>query len=58
MQLDTDAMGIDHLDRLHRLLQLSGPRPLVAFEAELDIFGGKGVAVMKLHPLPQLELIG
>ena len=58
MQLDANVMGIDHLDRLHLRLQLSSPRPLVAFEAELHIFGGKGVAVMKLHPLAQLELIG
>ena len=48
-------VGIDRDDLLHLLLQLCSLRSL---EAEHDILGRERVAVMKLEPLAQLELVG
>src|SRR5262245_52134085 len=38
--------------------QLLGPRTSVPFKAELHIVRGDRVAVVKLEPPPQLELVG
>jgi hypothetical protein len=57
VQVEADVVGIDDLHGLDLLLQLPGACPLVALEAELDVFGGKRIAVMKFHALSQLEVV-
>ena len=57
VQAEADVVGIDNLNGLDLLLQLPGACPPIALEAELDVFGGERVAVVKLHALPQLEVI-
>jgi hypothetical protein len=48
------AVRIDNPYFLYLLVQLC---PLRAAEAELDVFGGKGIAVVEFHPLAQIEFI-
>ena len=55
--MEADVVSVDHLHGLDLLLQLPGACPLVALKTELDVFGGKRVTVVKLHALPQLEVI-
>jgi hypothetical protein len=56
--MKTHLVWIDDVDRLDLLLKLPCPGPLVTLKAEFDVFGGKGIAIVKFDPLPQLEVIG
>ena len=58
MEHKPDVVRIDDLDGLDLLLQFRGPRPFVALKTILDVFGGKGVAVVECDALPQLEIVG
>ena len=57
LQPETHPVRVDDLDRRHLLLQKLGGGAAVALEAELHVFGGQGIAVVKDDTLPQHELV-
>ena len=57
MQPEADVVRIDDLDGLDLLFQFRSPGPFVALKAELHVLSGKGIAVVELHPLPQLKVV-
>src|SRR5437879_2094810 len=57
VQPETDLMRIDDLNALDLFFQFRSSGPFVALKAELHIFGGEGIAVVKLHPLAQLKVV-
>ena len=57
MEHKTDLVRVDNLDSLDLLLQFRGTRPFVALKAKLDIFSRKGIAIVELDALAQLEIV-
>ena len=57
MEHETEALGIDDLDRLHPVVQQLGRGALIAEEAEVHILGGEGSPVVEHQALPQLEFV-
>jgi hypothetical protein len=55
VQLEADAIGIDHGDLAHLLLE--DARALGPLKAELHVLSSEGLTVVELEPLAQLELV-
>ena len=58
MEHKPNVVRMDDLDGLDLLLQFRRPGPFVALKAKLDVCSGKGIAIVELHALPQLEIVG
>jgi hypothetical protein len=58
VQRESHAVRVDDIHRLHPVVQQLGRGAAVSLEAELHVVGREGVAVVKLEPLAQLEVVG
>jgi len=56
MQMEPDAARVHNLDIPHARFKLPGCRALVTEEAEFDIVGGEGVAIVEGDPSTQEKL--
>ena len=58
MEHKPDVVRMDDLDGLDLLLQFRRPSPFVARKAELHVLGRKGITIVELDALAQLEIVG
>ncbi len=57
LELEADRERINDLDLPDPRVELGRPRSFVPVEAEFHVLGGHRLAVVKLQPAPQLELV-